>query len=208
MGRRRNILYKVIIGACVFLLSLSATFILLYLYMPQRLSTAEPVSTIQVPVSTPRPAASYAPPLQININKINVSTQIIPTGLTVNGDMDISDDAERVAWYQLGAKPGEVGSAVIAGHYGWKNRVPSVFNDLHKLVVGDQISIEKQDGTTETFVVHRMETYQPEQDATEVFTSKDGKAHLNLITCQGVWNRGQATYSERLVVFTESTKNQ
>ena len=208
MGRRRNILYKVIIGACVLLLSLSATFILLYLYMPQRLSTAEPVSTIQVPVSTPKPAASYSPPVQININKINVSTQIIPTGLTVNGDMDISDDAERVAWYQLGAKPGEVGSAVIAGHYGWKNRVPSVFNDLHKLVVGDQISIVKQDGTTETFVVRRMETYQPEQDATEVFTSKDGKAHLNLITCQGVWNRGQATYSERLVVFTESTKNQ
>jgi hypothetical protein len=25
---------------------------------------------------------------------------------------------------------------------------------------------------------------------------------LNLITCDGAWNRGQATYSDRLVVFT------
>jgi len=208
MSQRTTVLYRFSVSASVFLLSLSASFILLYLFMPQRVDSKVVVDTSQVVKTQPKAIVYHAPPVQISINKINVSTQIIPTGLTVNGDMDISDDAEKVAWYQLGAKPGEVGSAVIAGHYGWKNRVPSVFNDLHTLIAGDQISITKEDGTAETFVVQRIATYRPEQDATEVFTSNDGKAHLNLITCQGVWNRNEATYSERLVVFTQSTKEQ
>jgi len=39
--------------------------------------------------------------------------------------------------------------------------------------------------------------------ATDVFTSSDGKAHLNLITCDGIWDKNAAQYSERLVVFAD-----
>jgi len=116
--------------------------------------------------------------------------------------MDIDENPKQAAWYQLGAKPGEEGSAVIAGHYGWKKSVPSVFNDLHTLVAGDEISTVGEDGKVMTFVVSRLATYAPDQDATDVFRSDDGKAHLNLVTCQGSWNNSQSTYSERLVVFT------
>ena len=196
----------VIIGTSIFLVSLCASFILLYLYMPQRVVVQEAIAlTPSLSISLP---LDHSPPAKLTIGDIGVLTDVIPTGLTSDGKMDISDDAESVAWYQLGVKPGEVGSAVIAGHYGWKNGVPSVFNDLNKLKVGDKIGITKNDGMMELFVVSRTAIYTPDQDATEVFTSKDDKAHLNLITCQGDWNRGQATYSERLVVFTESIKNQ
>lgn len=37
----------------------------------------------------------------------------------------------------------------------------------------------------------------------EIFFSKDGKSHLNLITCGGVWNKVTKHYPDRLVVFTE-----
>ncbi|PIZ82226.1 MAG: class F sortase, partial [Parcubacteria group bacterium CG_4_10_14_0_2_um_filter_41_6] len=40
-------------------------------------------------------------------------------------------------------------------------------------------------------------------DVPEVFNSSDGKAHLNLITCTGVWNKEDNAFSERLVVFTD-----
>jgi len=141
--------------------------------------------------------------VQLKIERIGVLALINPVGLAANGDMAIDENPEQLAWYKDGPKPGEEGSAVIAGHYGWKGSVPSVFNELHTLVPGDEITAIDDKGQTLIFVVIRLETYQPDQDATNVFKSDDGKAHLNLITCQGSWNNSQSTYSERLVVFTD-----
>ena len=132
-----------------------------------------------------------------------MSAVVQPVGLTVDGNMDIDENPTQAAWYKLGPKPGQEGSAVIAGHYGWKKNVPSVFNDLHTLVAGDQILTLGEDGKVMTFVVTRLATYAPDQDATNVFRSDDGKSHLNLVTCQGSWNNSVRTYSERLVVFTD-----
>jgi len=33
--------------------------------------------------------------------------------------------------------------------------------------------------------------------------SNDGKAHLNLITCAGVWDEVEKSHSSRLVVFAD-----
>jgi len=190
------------------LLSLCATLILLYIFVPRQPATAElvpitppatsPIATPMAPV-----VATVATPAQLMIEGINVAAAINSVGVNTMGDMDIDDDATKVAWYKLGPKPGEEGSAVIAGHYGWKDGVSSVFNNLSKLVKGDTISTIGEDGVTKTFVVTRSEIYAPDQDATYVFKSDDGKAHLNLITCQGSWNNSAQTYSERLVVFTD-----
>lgn len=38
---------------------------------------------------------------------------------------------------------------------------------------------------------------------TEVFTSTDGKAHLNLITCFGSWDTDAKQYTDRFVIFTD-----
>ena len=56
---------------------------------------------------------------------------------------------------------------------------------------------------TITFVVREIRTYGKDESAHDVFGSSDGKAHLNLITCMGVWNKTEKTRSERLVVFTD-----
>jgi hypothetical protein len=37
----------------------------------------------------------------------------------------------------------------------------------------------------------------------EIFTSKDGKSHLNIITCDWAWNKNTKHYPNRLVVFTD-----
>lgn len=203
-----RIAQKVFIVISVPLLSLSATFILLYLFTSQYRAPLA-AKNITVPTSTNKPilnealpAAPIASPSQIKISKINVNATIASVGVTAQGDMDIDENPKQTAWYKLGAKPGQEGSAVIAGHYGWKSGVPSVFNDLHTLVKGDIISVVGEDGKMLRFVVTRLATYAPDQDATDVFRSDDGKAHLNLITCQGSWNNSKSTYSERLVVFS------
>jgi len=208
-GRYKYIAHRAFISLTVPLLSFCATLIVLTIVTPQfRAPSAG--ATIEVPKEAIAPAAEpvalvvpIASPVQLKIAKINVDTTMAAVGINAKGDMDIDEDPNKAAWYKLGAKPGEVGNAVIAGHYGWKNRSPSVFNDLHTLVKGDTISTVAEDGKVMTFVVSRLATYAPEQDATDVFISNDGKAHLNLVTCQGSWNNSIQTYSERLVVFSD-----
>jgi LPXTG-site transpeptidase (sortase) family protein len=117
--------------------------------------------------------------------------------------MDIDEDIAKTAWYKLGPKPGEKGSAVIAGHYGRKDGQESVFSNLHSLQRGDTVSVYDDKGVGLDFIVKEIRKYNFDADATEVFRSSDGKAHLNLITCDGPWNNALRTYSDRLVVFTD-----
>ena len=208
-SRKKRIAQIVFIVITVPLLVMSATILVLDHVMPRFRATPAVENrevSIAVPeavVRTPAPIVAISPPTQLKVDKIGVSAVIQPVGLNADGDMDIDENPVEAAWYKLGPKPGQEGSAVIAGHYGWKKNVPSVFNDLHTLVAGDEILTVGEDGKVLTFVVTRLATYAPNQDATDVFMSDDGKAHLNLVTCQGSWNNSVRTYSERLVVFTD-----
>ncbi|HEU4830754.1 MAG TPA: class F sortase [Candidatus Saccharimonadales bacterium] len=145
-------------------------------------------------------------PVRLTIGSVGTDAIIKPAGLTSDGDMDVDDSIVDVAWYQFGPKPGEKGSAVIAGHYGWVNGQASVFNDLHLLEIGDKVSVYDEKGTELTFVVRKIRKYDPHADATEVFRSTDGKVRLNLITCGGTWVDSADSYSDRLVVFTDLTE--
>lgn len=176
-------------------------FILLYSFV--RASPVDlplTVSGEQTQISETVPVAS--PPARLSIASLGIDTTIKPVGLTADNDMAIDDDQDTVAWYQFGPKPGQVGSAVIAGHYGWKDGRGSVFNTINTLKIGDEISVEDEAGMSFTFIVRETRTYNPEADATAVFKSTDAKAHLNLISCIGTWVDSADTYSERIVVFT------
>lgn len=143
-------------------------------------------------------------PVRLNIPSINVDAPIEYVGLTPDGAMDVPKERANVAWFELGSRPGENGSAVIAGHYGrWKDGVGSVFDDLNKLRKGDILYVEDDKGTIISFVVRESRSYDLNADASDVFYSNDGESHLNLITCEGVWDEVSKSYSERLVVFTD-----
>ncbi|MDP2650578.1 MAG: class F sortase [bacterium] len=141
-------------------------------------------------------------PIRLKIPKLNVDSAVEYVGLTPDGVMDVPKERANVAWFNLGPPPGENGSAVLAGHYGWKNGKASVFDNLYKLRKGDKLYIENDKGEIISFVVRESRRYDPEADATEVFGSSDGKAHLNLVTCEA-WDEVSKTYSKRLVVFTD-----
>jgi len=210
--RQKRVLQKVFLVISIPTVSLCATFILLYIFVPPRydspITPPQPVSVApRIVHDTTVPLILVAAPVQLSIDRVAIDAMVHPVGMNANGDMDIDDNPLQLAWYKLGPKPGEEGSAVIAGHYGWKNGIPSAFNDINKLVPGDEISSISEDGEVKTFIVSRTAIYAPDQDATNVFRSDDGKAHLNLITCQGSWNNTAQTYSERLVVFTDLRVN-
>lgn len=145
-----------------------------------------------------------APPIRLKIPKIKVNTTLEHVGLTSEGAMDIPKSPDKAAWFNLGPRPGEIGSAVIDGHYGvWKNGKKTVFNNLNKLRKGDKVYTIDEKGSVITFVVRESKSYNSEMDADDVFISGDGKSHLNLITCEGVWNKVTQSYPRRLVIFTD-----
>lgn len=147
--------------------------------------------------------ASYGLPMRLKIPIINVDASVEHVGLTKDGAMDVPKGRANVAWFDLGQRPGENGTAVIDGHYGWKNGEASIFDNLHKLRKGDKLYVEDDKGEIISFVVRESRRYDPKADASNVFGSNDGKAHLNLVTCEGVWDKVLKTYSKRLVVFTD-----
>ena len=108
----------------------------------------------------------------------------------------------RVAWYDLGPRPGALGSAVIAGHRGRSTRTPTVFDHLSLLRPRDLVYVKDAKGATVTFIVRNSHLYGAGAKAPEVFTSASG-AHLNLITCDGSWDKANSGFTKRIVVFTD-----
>lgn len=146
-------------------------------------------------------------PISLNIPKIQVHTSIIPIGLTPNGDMDMPEGFSNVWWYRHWTYLGNRGTAVIAGHYGiLKNGTIAVFNNLSKLEKGDLLSIQDKNGTTITFIVRESRIYAQNDETLSVFFSNDWGTHLNLITCQGIWNNVSKNYANRLVIFTDKVE--
>lgn len=142
-------------------------------------------------------------PMRLKIPSIAINVSLEYVDVTESGTMDIPKNVNNVGWFQPGKLPGEIGNAVMAGHYGSYAGKPSVFDNLHKLTKGDKIYVEDNNGETITFVVQEIRSYDPQADASEVFSSDDEKSHLNLITCEGIWNKDAKSYSSRLVVFTD-----
>ena len=141
-------------------------------------------------------------PMRLKIPSINVDAAIQYVGLTSKGAMEVPNNIVDVGWFDLGSRPGENGSAVIAGHFNGENGKAGVFSNLHKLKVGDKFYIEDNYGATISFVVRASRAYDPGY-ADDVFSRNDS-AHLNLITCDGVWDEAKKTYSKRLVVFADA----
>jgi LPXTG-site transpeptidase (sortase) family protein len=143
-------------------------------------------------------------PVRLRIPSISVNAFIEYAGLTSQGAIDAPKGPVNVAWFNLGPRPGDIGSAIIDGHYGlWKNGGGSVFDNLNKLKTGDKIYVEGKNGMMVAFVVKKLKIYGRNEYAPEVFNSSDGNAHLNIITCAGDWLMAQKTYSNRLVAFTD-----
>ena len=143
-------------------------------------------------------------PQSIAIPKIGVSTVVESVGQDAQKRMDIPTDSDNVAWYNLGARPGAMGSAVIAGHRDEADGSPSVFWDLKKLAVGDKIIVTDSSGKEFTFLVTDKAEY---PDASfplqKVFATTGDRPILNLITCDGAWSKTARNYSHRYVVYAE-----
>ena len=142
-------------------------------------------------------------PALLVIPKINIKANVEDVGLDKHKKIDIPKNDYNVAWYELGAKPGENGKAVMAGHLDTRFGGAAVFYDLGSLTQGDTITIIDENEKQISFEVTKIEKF---KDANfpigDVFGSAE-EPLLNLITCEGTFNKNTQNYSDRLVVFTK-----
>lgn len=142
-------------------------------------------------------------PTILEIPILKIGTNIESVGITESLAMDVPRDPSNVGWFNGGVNPGDIGSAVIDGHSGLKDDKPAIFDNLYKIKKGDFVYITNNKGIKLIFKVSEIKRYKPNSNSEEIFISKDGKSHLNLITCIGYWDDINKTHSDRLIVFTD-----
>jgi LPXTG-site transpeptidase (sortase) family protein len=141
-------------------------------------------------------------PNTLEIPSIGVKANIEHVGLLENGQMDVPQGMESVAWYEPGTKPGAPGNSVINGHVDSKTG-PAVFFDLKKLKKGDKVYVTDHKGEKRTFVVTESKVYPRDEAPLREIFGYSYRSNLNLITCTGEFNRQARTHEERLVVYTQ-----
>ena len=79
-----------------------------------------------------------------------------------------------------------------------------MFYRLGELRPGDHVRVNREDGTTATFVINRVETFEKDAFPTrEVYGTTD-RAELRLITCSGQY-ADEEGYLSNTVVFAHLT---
>jgi len=147
--------------------------------------------------------AFAAPPTRLIIPMLEIEATIETVGRTQGGAMESPSNFRDVAWYKGGARPGEEGSAVIAGHLDNAFGLSGVFKDLDTLTIGSYVYVQTASGEEMQFRVIRVAEYRYDEVPTRELFERDGGMYLNLITCSGVWLQEHKTYDHRFIVYTE-----
>jgi LPXTG-site transpeptidase (sortase) family protein len=193
--RKRPFIYFSITGIIFFLIII----LLINVSIPVKNSYAKATPITKV-TSAKTVTASL---MRLKIPKIKIDTNLEQVGLTAKGAVGVPKSILNAAWFNGSSLPGRTGNSVIVGHFGYINGVAAIFNNLTKLKQGDKVYVATENGSSITFVVKKIQSYPQTAKIPGVFVSSDGKSHLNLITCNGIWNKITQSYSQRLIVYTE-----
>ena len=140
-------------------------------------------------------------PAHLLLPSIGVSAEVEEVGKKTNGAMATPKTFDSVGWYKFGARPGEAGNAVFAGHVNNALTRAGVFEHLIDLKVQDTVAVSDASGQTLLFAVSEVDDYSNDIAPLARIFSQEGPAGLVLITCAGDWDPKAHSYNKRLVVY-------
>ncbi len=165
-------------------------------------SPTTPVDESPFRFTIPTDATDPAPaPLRLRIPDLGEDAEVIPVGVAPDGEMEIPDQVDQVAWYRYGPSPGTAGSAVLAAHVDLAGQGPGVFFQLRTLEPGAVIFVDFDDGSSSAFQVTARQTYLKDELPLDLIFSRNGAPVLTLVTCGGDFNRSLRRYDSNVVVF-------
>lgn len=160
-----------------------------------------PKQETELSAETFGPSLNYSEPIKLRLPKLD---QVIdfsePLGLKEDGTVEVPKNYTTVGWYKYSLTPGQIGPAIVLGHVD-SYQGPAVFFRLKELTVGDDIFVDRANGSTAHFKVDAVELYKQSEFPTDLVYGKANHAALRLITCTGIYSHGTEQYSHNLVVY-------
>jgi len=150
-------------------------------------------------------ASSAAPvveknPVEVTIPAIGVNANVQDVGLADDGTMGVPIGYDDVAWYDLGADPGQAGNAIFTGHIS-SIYYPGVFYNIDSLGPGNTVHVFGDDGTELVFIVQEVDTYNADNFPLSKIFAATRQVGVVLITCGGDWDPVAHLFSDRIVVY-------
>lgn len=140
-----------------------------------------------------------AAPVTVRIPSIGVTSSLEGLDVDEAGTLVPPRKADVAGWYSAGVAPGDAGPALIAGHVDSRTG-PGVFYRLPELKPGDEVFVDRKDGSQLAFVVGK--TYAVEKTAfpTDLVYSPTPVSELRLVTCGGDFDRAASSYRQNVIV--------
>ena len=138
-------------------------------------------------------------PVRLRIPSIGVDTALVRLSVDAAGALVPPQDFGRAGWFPGSPVPGAVGPAVIAGHVD-SYRGPAVFFRLRNLAPGDEVLVDRADGTRALFTVTGIDRYPKDAFPTQRVYGPTARPELRLITCGGDFDREARSYRDNVVV--------
>lgn len=156
---------------------------------------------VQDPTSESAAPATTAIPTRVEIPAIGVDAPLEVLSVDADNALQPPVAWEAAGWYDRSPLPGERGPSVIAGHLVAPDG-PAVFVDLGLLRPGDQVTVERSDGSSATFAVDRIiSAERTDSFPTAEIYGPTPDAQLRLITCDGEYDPARGHWTRNMVVF-------
>ena len=169
---------------------------------PTGAARAEGAAQAAAPTWTVEPTpveAVIAPPARVRIPAIGVDSAVVDIGVDTAGVLVPPPTADVTGWFAAGPAPGAVGPALLAAHVD-SQAGPGVFFRLVDLRPGDEVTVERTDGTAVVFVVVSTTRVAKTAFPTELVYSPLPVPALRLITCGGTFDHAARSYRDNLIV--------
>lgn len=163
-----------------------------------RPTTAAPSARAAAPMTASQP-------VRVRIPAAGVDTgPVLELGLAADGTVEVPSvrQADRIGWYKGGVTPGELGPAVLIGHFDTAEG-PAVLKDVAKVRAGDRITVDRADGSTAVFTVRSLEQVDKNAFPTARVYGDTTRPELRLITCGGDLRDGHRP--DNIIVYADLT---
>lgn len=141
-----------------------------------------------------------ADPVRLRIPAIGVDAPVEPLEVDENAVLPPPTTNYGTGWWRDGPEPGEPGPAVIVGHVD-SFQGPAVFFRLTEISPGDEIFVDRLDGTTVVFAAQRTEQHDKNAFPTHAVYGDTPDPRLRLITCGGEFDDTDRRYLENIIVY-------
>jgi sortase (surface protein transpeptidase) len=173
--------------------------------------TGRPATPVGKPALVPVPVGRQAPvpqaspqfvprPTGLVIPAIGVRAPLVRLGITTSGALQVPASTSVAGWYTGSARPGAIGSAVIAGHIDSVTG-PGVFFRLRLLRPGNRVYVRRANGSLAVFRVTAVHSYLKTRFPSVAVYGPEPDAQLRLITCGGTFDYATGHYLSNVIVY-------